>query len=109
MTKKLTNDEKLIKHLRKAVALGFMFGTPGSHPAVRNAFPDFFADEKDIERAMEYHQFDDDLEIDDHPLVSRGDDGFWVNCWAWSSLKEEDEGDDLDEGTTAEESVATGA
>lgn len=32
---------------------------------------------------------DDDIEIDDEPLLSAADDGTWVSAWVWVSGKEE--------------------
>lgn len=33
--------------------------------------------------AMEIHRNGDELEIDDAALVSRADDGYWVQAWVW--------------------------
>lgn len=41
------------------------------------------ADNQDhIARARGYYT-NDDVEIDDEPCVSRGDEGTWVNAWLW--------------------------
>lgn len=35
----------------------------------------------------------DDLEIDDQPILSIGDEGIWVNAWVWVPTKsDEDQG-----------------
>lgn len=39
-----------------------------------------------IERARD--QADDDLEIDDYPEVSAGDNGVWVQAWIWVPFKD---------------------
>lgn len=41
----------------------------------------------------------DDLEIDDAPVLSRGDDGAWVQAWVWVPYPdtEDDESDDESE------------
>ena len=38
-----------------------------------------------IEQARDKYALpsDDDLEIDDEPVLSKGDDGIWVNAWVW--------------------------
>ncbi len=90
----MTDNDDMIMHLKAAIALGYTIATPGSHPAVRAAFPDLFAD-KDDEEAID-HYLDDDCTTDDYPMVSRGDEGFWVSCWVWASYPESDDEDDAE-------------
>ena len=40
---------------------------------------------EEIERARD--QANDDLEIDDNPEVSAGDDGVWVQAWVWVPIQ----------------------
>lgn len=78
-------DDLMILHLKQAVEHGFSLATPGSSDAVREAFPEFFATE--AEKAT--IDTDDELELDDHPMVSHGDDGYWVNAWVWTACSQE--------------------
>lgn len=34
---------------------------------------------------------DDDIEIDDNPMTSRGDVGCWVQAWVWVRYPEKEE------------------
>jgi hypothetical protein len=44
-----------------------------------------------IEEARGYDIVDDELEIDDDPLISNGSpDGVWVSAWIWVPLSSED-------------------
>ncbi len=85
-------DDLLILHLKQAVELGYTMATPGSHHAVRDAFPDLFASEDDYADVPTT----DDLEIDDYPMVSRGEGGHWVSCWSWVHAPDVDEEQDED-------------
>ncbi len=75
-------NDLMILYLKQAVECGYSMVTPGSNDAVREAFPDLFA--TDAEKAT--IDTDEDLEMDDHPLVSRADDhcGYWVGTWSWT-------------------------
>lgn len=46
-----------------------------------------FADQIAIAR----RQTDDELEIDDGPIVSVGDAGVWVQAWVWVPIEDEEE------------------
>lgn len=48
----------------------------------------------DIQAARDEHA-NDDLEIDDEPLVARSDNGTWVNAWVY--VASEDAADPLDD------------
>lgn len=37
------------------------------------------------------HQTNDDLEIDDDPLLSVADEGVWVSAWVWVPIESEDD------------------
>lgn len=95
----MTDDERraredlMILGLRQAIDNGFAMATPGSSDAVRAAFPDFFATEAEVEGVAT----NDELEVDDYPLVSRGDKGCFVGAWVWVEYPEPiDEDDDED-------------
>lgn len=44
--------------------------------------------------ARQKYAMGDDLEIDDKPVVSRGDDGAWVQAWVWVPYPEQEEEED---------------
>jgi len=35
------------------------------------------------DKAREMYQADGEIEIDDDPEISEGDDGTWVQAWVW--------------------------
>jgi len=72
-------DDLLIMHLREAIVLGYSMATPGSRDAVREAFPELFRLPGNIDAIP----VSDDLELDDHPMVSWGDNGCFVQTWSW--------------------------
>jgi hypothetical protein len=76
-------ERNMVELLKQAVALGYSIATPGSSDAVREAFPDFFATEGEQSTI----DTNDDLELDDHPMVSRADHGYWVNAWIWTDTR----------------------
>lgn len=90
----LTPEQKaecdlMIGHLKEAVRLGYSMATPGSNlygAAVREAFPDLFATDEE-ESGVET---DDDLECDPFPMVSRADEGVWVQTWTWVPRPDDD-------------------
>lgn len=79
----------LTMHLREAVRLGFSISTPGSCIAAREAFPDLFASDAECEPAYVYAN--DDVELDDQPLISRAENGYWISAWVWVAVPVEDE------------------
>lgn len=48
-----------------------------------------YADEIKLARA--HDKVDDDLEIDDDPVLSVADDGVWVSSWIWIRIDAEDD------------------
>lgn len=59
-------------------------------------------DQEIIARARQRYceRSSDDIEIDDDPKLSRGDDGCWVQAWVWVRYPEpvdEDEDEDTDD------------
>ena len=46
-------------------------------------------DEIDAARKAYAHGSDDNIEVDDNALVSRGEDGVWVQAWVWVRNTEE--------------------
>lgn len=46
-----------------------------------------YADE--IQLARDHYKVDDDLEIDDDPVLSVADDGVWVSSWIWIRIDTE--------------------
>ena len=42
-----------------------------------------YADAIEDARKAYAQNSDDDIEIDDDPLISDGDDGTWVSAWVW--------------------------
>ena len=83
-------DDLMILGLRQAIDNGFSFATPGSNDAVRAAFPESFATSKQSAEVS----INDDLEVDEYALISRGDDGYWVSAWVWVSQNEDDKDDE---------------
>jgi hypothetical protein len=77
----------MIDHLKRAVELGYSITCPGLKAEVREAFPDVFASQAEVAAT---DVWDDDLEADDYPMVSRGDGGYWLSCWTWVQQDEED-------------------
>ncbi|TBR75368.1 MAG: hypothetical protein EPN64_13070 [Burkholderiaceae bacterium] len=47
------------------------------------------AHEETIATARKTHA-NDDLEIDDEPMISEGDDGVWVSAWVWVPIEKEE-------------------
>jgi formylmethanofuran dehydrogenase subunit E len=76
-------EDLMILHLRQAIEHGFTMATPGASEAVRLAFPDLFATAAECAGV----ETSNELELDDHPMVSRGDgevpEGAFVNAWVW--------------------------
>jgi len=87
-------DDLMILHLKQAVENGYSIVRPGSSDAVREAFPDFFATPAEKSTI----DTDNEHELDDHPMVSRGDDGYWVNAWIWTAVDQGVEDDKDEEG-----------
>jgi len=73
----------MITSLRRAVGLGYNMDSPGSGrfgDAVRDAFPDQFATAEEIACVAT----NDDLTIDDYPMVQvRAEGGIWLQTWSW--------------------------
>ena len=72
-------NDLMILHLKQAVELGYSIVSPGSSDAVLEAFPKYFADQSEADSV----KISDDLEVDDHPMVSHGEGGYWVSTWSW--------------------------
>ena len=72
--RKAENDAEIVRLLTRAIALGFSMHTPGAIEAVRTAFHDCFATETEAAEAVDTYALgsNDDIEIDDHPLMSTG-------------------------------------
>lgn len=85
-------DDLMILGLRQAIDNGYSMATPGTNDAVRAAFPESFATSKQSAEVS----INDELEVDDYALISRGDDGYWVSAWVWVSQNEDDENDEDD-------------
>lgn len=47
------------------------------------------ATEEEIRRARRDYRHDDDLEVDDNAIASRGEDGVWVQAWVWLANEQE--------------------
>lgn len=93
----------MIQALKQAVEYGFSIACPGSGPhgiAVRQAFPEHFAsdDAADLAQKEWGYSSNDELNFDDHPLVSEADNGVWVSAWVFIELPTK-EGEDDDTGT----------
>jgi hypothetical protein len=88
-------EDMMILHLGQAIEFGFSLATPGSSDRVRATHPDLFGTEEERDEAEgEYVAgSSDDIEIDDHPMVSRGDGGVWVSAWVWLQRPDEDDPD----------------
>lgn len=84
-----TKEDRMLEHLKAAVELGYMIACPGSHDIVVKAFPDLFADEAQRDGVGEF--ISDEVNLDDNPMVSAGDEGYWVSAWLWAPWPEEDE------------------
>lgn len=91
----LTPEQKaecdlMIGHLKEAVRLGYTMATPGCGlfgDEVREVFPDLFATAEEIEGVDTNEYF----ETDDFPMVSRAEEGAWVQTWTWVPYKTDDE------------------
>ena len=61
--------------------------------ALHDADPNVTDHEGTIEAARSNYAMgsDDEIEIDDKPLLSVADDGVWVSAWVWVSIPKEDE------------------
>lgn len=84
----MSDDVMMLHHLREAIRFGFSMATPGSCEPVRVAFPESFADKAEQEPVAT----SDDLEMDDFPLISRADKGYWVSVWTWVEVGDTDAG-----------------
>lgn len=66
--------------------------------AIREHLTELTADreahELTIEAARNNH-CSDDVEIDDVPTLSIGDEGVWVSAWVWVPIETEDEDEEL--------------
>ena len=64
------------------------WGTPGNNAralAMEELLKEMGTNRVDFEKEIEEArlQTNDDLEIDDEPLLSVADDGVWVSAWIW--------------------------
>jgi hypothetical protein len=91
----------LLMELHKAAE--FIVGPPSHYEmmSARNALRDAaskvdaawvesqaFAEEIETARELYAMGSDDDVEIDDHPMLSVADEGVWVSAWVWVPRKD---------------------
>jgi hypothetical protein len=74
----------MVLHLRNAVDHGYMIATPGSGGAVRLAFPQLFAAGAEVDSVEAFtDRMTEDVSMDQFPMVSHGDGGYWVQACVW--------------------------